>query len=388
MTHPRITLVTSGLAAGGSELQLTQLACGLQQDGWRPRVLSLQSGGVYRDTLQQAGVPVAELPLGRLAGPVALARLARGIRATRPALVHTQAFRANLWGRLAASLQSVPVVASVRATYSYLPRAYRPVERLLALASAYVVTPSDASSRYLVEQIGVPAAKVVTIPNGVDTALFSPATDGAPFRAAHAQAGDFVILTAGRLVAQKNHAALLRAFALLYEQAPNARLLIAGSGPLEAELRSQAAPLGERVCFLGELPRATLAGAIAAADTVCLLSNFEGTPNAVLEAMAGGKPVVATAVDGVPEVIDDGVEGLLVPRGDVEGAAAALLRLARSPELRAALGRNGRRRVEAQHSIAVNVERYERLYRRVIARRSRTLRTQSARPDVLTGGLP
>jgi glycosyltransferase involved in cell wall biosynthesis len=358
----RICMVTSGLGAGGSELQFVQLACGLRRRGWGVSVISLQRGGVFRQTLADGAIDVRECPTGRLATPAALARLLHDVRASRPGLVHTQAFRANLWGRLAAITASLPVVASVRATYSYLPAAYYPVERLLAAHTDCVVTPSLATAGHLVTEVGVPREKVVTIPNGVDTTLFSPDREGWPFRRRWRLGSRFTVLTLGRLVPQKNHAALLQAFARFSAVHPDAVLLVAGRGPLEARLREHAQRLRVSVVFLGELSRQQVADAMAGSDAMCLMSDFEGSPNAVLEAMAAGKPVVASAVDGVVELVDDGVDGLLVGRGDVAGMAGALERLADEPSLRRGLGQAARARVEKENSVNLCVDRHVGLY--------------------------
>ncbi len=366
MSEPTVTLVTSGLAAGGSEIQLTQLALGLRAVGWTVSVVSLQPGDACRRVLVEGGVPVTVVEAGRLASPAALGRLRAAIARTAPDLVHTQAFRANLWGRLAALSLGLPVVASVRATYRYLPRVYFPVERRLAARTTAVITPSRATAEHLVTAVGVPAGRVVTIANGVDTDVFTPSRDGSGVRRGWRLGDGFVVLAPGRLAAQKDHAAVLRAVRRLGARSPELAVVVAGAGPLAGRLRAQARPMAAHVRFTGELDRTAMAAAMAAADAVCLASRYEGCPNVLLEAMAAGRPVVATAVDGVPEIVSEGVEGLLVRPGDEAGLAAALGRLAADAELSDRLGRAGRARAEACHSIAANVVQHCRLYREVL----------------------
>jgi glycosyltransferase involved in cell wall biosynthesis len=361
-----IAMVTSGLGTGGSELQFSQLVVGLRDRGWSVSVVSLQPGGCYRATLEDGGVPVTVAEVGRLCSPRDLERLRRAVERCRPDLVHTQAFRANLWGRLAAVSLRLPVIASIRATYSYLPALYYPVERWLSRRTSAVVTPSVATARHLVTAVGLSAGRVVTIPNGVDTDLFTPARDGSGFRSAWGLAGRLVVLAPGRLAPQKDPALLLGAFRRLVERHPDAALVFAGTGPLERTMREQAGPLGRAVRFVGELERRSMADAVAAADVICLASRFEGSPNVLLEAMAAGRPVAATAVDGVPEIVSDRVEGLLAPPGDESALAGALLCLAGSPELRRRLGHAGRSRAVAEHSIQANVASHCRLYRAVL----------------------
>jgi len=362
----QILLIASGLGTGGAELQFCQLALRLASRGWSISVVSCQEGGAYRGYLERNGIRVIGCPVGRIAAPAQLVRLWLAIRRVRPDLVYTQAFRANLWGRIAALSLGIPCVASVRATYSYLPRPYLPIERLLALPTRRIVTPSEATSPHLIRTVGIASAKIITIPNGVDTALFSPARDGSPFRSRWNLEGKIVVFFAGRLAPQKNPLALLQAFALFAAREPRAVLVIAGSGPLEGRLRQSSQSLAGRLAFVGELGRDAVADAMAACDIVCQLSEFEGMPNTLLEAMASARPVVATGVDGVPEIVTSGVHGLLVARGDVEGAARALSTLAADPALRGRYGMAGRAAVEEWHSIDVNVDAHVRLYEEIL----------------------
>lgn len=364
----RITLVTSGLLMGGAELQLTQLATGLIREGWQVSVLSMQRGGPYLDILRGHGVEVTVVPTGRLASPAQLARLAAAIVRRRPDILQTHAFRANLWGRLTGVVRGIPTVASVRATYSYLPPAYLRVERALGRRCARVITPSDATSRHLVEVAGVPADRVLTIPNGVDVQLFTPDRDPRPQRATWGLDGSrFTVLCAARFVRVKNHAGLLRAFERLARRHPASTLVLAGDGPLRGDVAAAAQATGLDIRLVGALSRSEMAAAIAAADAVALMSDVEGLPNTVLEAMAAGRAVVATAVDGTAEVLDHGRTGLLVERGDEEAMAGALLRLAHDRGLGRHLGESAARVARDRYSIATNVRRHIECYTEAIA---------------------
>jgi glycosyltransferase involved in cell wall biosynthesis len=355
-------MVTSSLRVGGSEKQFCQLAIGLRHRGWDVWVISLQAGGSYRLVLNRANIPVRDYPIERMASPSQIMGLRRAIAASRPHVVHTQAFRANLWARLAAISLGLQVVASVRATYSYLPRAYFPVERMLSQKTLRVVTPANACTDYLIAEVRIPKERVTTIPNGVDTAVYRPRRPDATFRERWALLRSFVILCPGRLVAQKNHEDLISACGLLAYRVPNAALVIAGRGPLEDHLRDVASRCPARVIFVGELPQADMPFAMAAADVVCLMSHFEGAPNALLEGMASGRPVVASRVDGSAEIIEDGVDGYLVEPGDTHAMASVLARIAESETLRSTLGAAGRLHAERAYSIQANVSRHEEIY--------------------------
>jgi glycosyltransferase involved in cell wall biosynthesis len=357
MTVARLAMVTSGLGRGGSESQFVQLAAGLKERGWEVAAVTMQDGP-YREVLETKKIRVQVIECGVWPTPNALWTLARALHNIRPALVHTQAFRANLWARsLAASLR-LPVVASVRATYTYLPRAYFPFERVLAYAGR-VVTPAAATARHLIAAVGVPANRIVVIPNSV--AL--PATYREPTAAA---GGTLRVLMPGRLVAQKDHRTLIEAVALARGRGLTVSLVIAGKGPLEGELRRLSIARGDVAVFKGELDTAELRREYAEADVVCLASHFEGMPNVVLEAMAEARPVIATDVDGAPEVVEDGVTGLVVRPGAVGDWVTALEHLGNSPALRRKLGLAGRRRAERMYTTAAMVSRHETVYRALV----------------------
>lgn len=363
---PRIAIVTSSLARGGSEVQVVTLSNGLKSAGWEVDVIALQPGPMAAE-LAASGIRILNLPVGRLTTPAKWQKLRQALNRVAPDIVHTQAFRANLWGRLAAAGTARKIVASVRATYTYLPRGYYPVERLLSRWTAAIVTPSHATADHLATVVKVPKELITVIPNSVDTALFKPdGADNALRR--HYGERSFVVLAPGRLVAQKNHSGVIHAFRLIAEKHPDSVLVVAGAGPLEQALRRQALPLANRVVFTGELSRPQMVEAMGAADVICLASHFEGMPNVLLEAMACGKPVVATAVDGAREIVDDGDTGFLTSPGDDVALAKALIRLAEDPTLRTDMGTVGRMRVIAHHSPALNLQRHIDLYERLLAR--------------------
>jgi glycosyltransferase involved in cell wall biosynthesis len=213
---------------------------------------------------------------------------------------------------------------------------------------------------------GLPAARLVSIPNGVDLAAWS--REVTPARSPWA--GGRTLMFVGRLVPQKRVDVLLDAFARVCAQAADARLLLAGGGPLRAALVAQAKALGiaERVAFLGQ--RDEVLSLHRAARGLVLPSEGEGLPNVVLEALAAGTPVIATDVTGTRELARDGVEALLVPPGDAGALAIAMLRLIDDPALGARLAAAGRTRVAEGFDLERVADRYAALFEDVVRERA------------------
>jgi glycosyltransferase involved in cell wall biosynthesis len=242
----------------------------------------------------------------------------------------------------------VPLVVSLHGSDVFLAERFWPARVLggRALASAGAVT---ACSRDLHERgvrLGARPARTRTVPYGVDVGLFSPAreTRGIRPRLGVPSSAIFV-LAFGRLVEKKGFRYLLEACA----RVPGVHLVIAGEGALLGELESIGRDRGTPVTFAGTLDRETLATALAAADVVAVPSvvdqagNVDGLPNALLEALASGRAVVASRLAGIPEVVDDGVNGLLVAEKDTAALIDGLRRLTADPALRARLGAAARR---------------------------------------------
>ena len=246
-----------------------------------------------------------------------------------------------------------------------------PVLALLGRATARladrVVAPSRATAAELEADYG--AAAVTVIPNGIAPVPVSPSPAGRdrarPLRAEAESRGGPVVLYAGRLRTRKAVAVLLEAFARMWRDHPGAVLVVAGDGEQRPALEAQARRLGidRAVRFAGARPRDAMAAEYAAADVFCLPSLYEGFPLAILEAMAAGLPVVATAVAGVPEAVADGVTGRLVPPEDADALARALAELAADRERARRMGEAGRRRIEADFDISTVAGAYLELWR-------------------------
>lgn len=240
-----------------------------------------------------------------------------------------------------------------------------------AFHRAGAVTACSGDLRRRAVALGAPADRTRTVPYGVDAALFAPRTpDPALRRELGAEDGELLVFAFGRLVEKKGLRFLVDAAARSDRRCAFA---IAGDGDLRASLEQQAQAAGARVRFTGALSRERVAAALAVANVVAVPSvvdsagNVDGLPNALLEALAAGAAVVASRVAGIPDVVADGINGLLVPPGDGAALAAAIARLAADPALRSRLAAAARERARAQLTWDAAAQAFEECYVRAQA---------------------
>jgi glycosyltransferase involved in cell wall biosynthesis len=365
----KVLYLIDKLQRAGAQVHLGQLAAGLDPARFAPRVCSLIQGGPVADALERSGSTVECLGLGTLYGPrgvLGLLRLARRLRRARIQVVHSYLVSANVFGTLAARLARVPAVLTSRRDVGF-SRNWRlrvVEERLINPLVDRVTANSPSVAAAVSREPGLRPDKVVLIPNGVDVDRCDPERYDAPaIRAALGIAREErVVGSVGHLSPVKGHADLLRAAGALVRKGAPLRVLLIGDGPLRGALQEQARTSGiaERVTFAGvqeDVPRH-----LAALDVFALPSHTEGMSNALLEAMAMARPVVATAVDGNADVVEDGVTGRLVPPRTPDALARALDDLFGEPARARELGREARRRVASRYSLPLMVSRYEELY--------------------------
>jgi glycosyltransferase involved in cell wall biosynthesis len=249
------------------------------------------------------------------------------------------------------------------------PRAAQPAYRALTWlgnrATDLVIANSEAVRRHAVHAEGIASERVVIIPNGVDLQRFGGGPDPSLRASLGLDAGAPLVGVTANLLDYKGHGYFLDAWRSVRRADPRAQALLIGDGPLREELegRIRALDLGGSVRLLGSRP--DVPALLALVDLVAHPSLEEGFPNAVLEAMAAGKPVVATAVGGTPEAVVHGETGLLVPARDSGALAEAMTRVLACPAEARALGEAGRRRVAERFGLAAMVRRHEALYERL-----------------------
>lgn len=357
-----IALVITDLDVGGAERALVNLAVRLDRSRWSPVVLNLSGEGVLAEPIRRAGIVCESLNLDRRRPLWGVLKLARALRRHRPALVQSFLFHANLAARLAAPLAGRPEVVGGIRVAERQKRWHRTLDRITQRLTRGAVCVSEGVRRFSIETAGLDPSRLVVIPNGVDPERFDRAKPAA--RADFgADDGDFLALTVGRLDPQKGLADLLDAAERIIPIHPRFRLAIVGDGPLRGWIDAQIAErsvLAGRVLRLGR--RDDVPELLRSADLLVHPALWEGMPNAVLEAMAAGLPVVATAVEGAEELVVPGRTGWLVPPANPGRLAGAVLEALGDPETSKMRGRAGRERVAAEYSLNRAVSLYDELW--------------------------
>lgn len=372
-----VVFVVDNMRLGGTELNAVRTAERLDREKFALRVVCLGDDGPLTQRYRAAGVTVEYLSLRGFYGLSMLRsgrRFVRFLRRERADIVHAHDIYSNVFTSVWARRAHVPVViASQRWHLSPNPR-LRLINRLAYARADAVLANSAHIARAVTEDAGIPASRVWTITNFADDSAFgSPTVEECDSRRRtwNAPQGAVVIGCVARFDPIKDHVSLLKAFAILRERRSDLFLVLVGDGETRPTLEALVAELGIQgaVHFAGELPGGQ--NHHRGFDISVLASLSEGFPNSLVEAMAAGNPVVATAVGGNVDAVIDGRTGYLVPPADPVHLAEALDRLVANPDLRASFGREGQR--EAQRSYgATNVLRsLEDMYRLLLGQRTR-----------------
>lgn len=363
----RVLIFIKGLGLGGAERLLERAIPYLSRDEFDYQIAYLLP---WKRALvapfQDAGIPVHCLNLRRLADVSVLSRLIGLLRREQIDLIHVHLPLSGVLARLARRPGRVRWVVY---TEHGVPSHYRVISRTLNAATyrmndAVIAVSAEVASR-IRHYVRNGRPRLVTIPNAIDPAIFNDQRiDRSRICREFSLPIDArLVVTVGNLRGAKGHRHLLAAARRLIAEEPRTRVLIVGLGPLEIPLKEEARRLGlnGRVVFTGF--RADATSLIAAADVYVLPSLFEGLPISLLEAMALGRPVIATRVGGVPEVVASGETGILVPPGDADRLASEILSLLRDPTRSRRLGESARAAVTQRFSVRQMVDATEDVYR-------------------------
>jgi glycosyltransferase involved in cell wall biosynthesis len=349
---------------GGSERHLLSLLPCLADAGVEVRMLVAATGEADRfvEALAARDVALRAVTAGPHLNPLLVGAVAREIRGFRPDVVHTHLVHADIHGQLAMVAGHAARVSSFHSTPAFYRREpFRSGARIAGRRAGAVIAISEHVRRFLLGLRLAPAERVHVVHYGIDASRW-PLGEAERDRARERlglRSGEIAVGVAARLIPGKGHSLLFEALAAARRDAPQLRLLVAGDGPLRAQLEREAGRTAPgAVTFLGFVP--DMRGFMNACDLIAFPTEpalGEGFGLAALEAMASGRPVLASSVASLPEVVTNGDTGLLFDPRSADELAASLVTLATRPELREQLGARGRERARAVFSLERMVER-------------------------------
>ncbi|MYM62030.1 TIGR03088 family PEP-CTERM/XrtA system glycosyltransferase [Pseudomaricurvus sp. HS19] len=374
---PLVIHIIHSLGAGGMENGLVNIINRMPADRYRHGIICLTRSGEFASRIERPDVQIHEIHQRPGHDLAAYWRLWKLLYRLKPAIVHTRNLSALEMQLVAAMVPGVRRLHGEHGRDIYdlegKNRKYNLLRQFMSRVVQHYICVSRDLEQWLHTTIGVPAAKVSQIYNGVDGDRFGEASvvaGVADFPAAWNMPDAVIAGSVGRLVEVKNQASMLQALALIRDRDPilfaRLKLVLVGDGPLRAELEALCAKLGleQNLWLAGN--RDDVADLLGKMDFFMLPSLGEGISNTILEAMAMKLPVIATAVGGNVELVEDGVNGLLVPVASDAVLADAMMKLAESPELREEMGENGYQMVGSQFQWPVTVNHYMAVYDRLL----------------------
>ena len=381
----RIAHIVDVLALAGMEYGVVKLVNRLDPDRFRSIIVCMRHQREDVKALLSHDVAVFEMRKESGRNWSVIGRLAALFREQEIDLVHSHNWSTFLYAVCAARLAGVPIVIHGEHGKDDTLRHPKRVlgSRLLAMGADRVCAVSRDLAEEVVRDWKVPADRVRWIPNGVDLDAFGGDDRSEALRGELGLTPeDRVVMNTGGFRSVKDHATLLRAFALVHRTEPRARLLLIGQGSPEnprggLDREAESLGVGAAVRFAGvrhDIPRL-----LRTCDVYVNSSRYEGMSNTILEAMAAGRPVVATAVGGNPDLVGDGVTGYLVPAVEPEAMARRILELLNDAAIRERMGAAGRARMEAVHSMPGMIRAYAALYSELALERERRIRNRKRR---------
>lgn len=352
----RVVFLLQDLQFGGTQRQALELGTRLDRSRFAPEFWMLTDVRDFAPRAVAAGIPLTWLSPDAKVGLSSLRALRRALTEQRPDVLVPLTAVPNIWGRIfAKTLGLAPVIGTCRGGGAIK----RQHERFLKGLCAHHIVNAAPLAREL-EALGRPAEAITCIPNGVDTAHFVPPPEELrPVRE--------VVLCLARFCEDKDHETLIRAFEYVAARRPRAELWLVGDGPLRTRVRTLAARSPVRG-LIRTYPSTPDPRPFFQQASVAVLSSVrEGLPNVLLEAMAMGLPVAATAVGGIPDLVVPDQTGLLCPPRNPEALGENIAALLADEDKRLAMGKNARERVEALFSMDAMVRRHEALLTRVLA---------------------
>jgi glycosyltransferase involved in cell wall biosynthesis len=360
MTKKVLHLIESS-GPGGAETVLIKLVENLDRTKYRS-VICLLKDGWLNGQLRDRGFDTVIVPQPKGLNPGWIGRCVSLVRQKKIDLLHAHEFAMNTYGSIVSRLTGVPIITTVHGKAYYGEKWRRRAAYRFAAKQSKMVAVSEDIKNFLIDRVGIKEQDLTTVHNGIDLNSYHCAHSGDGKNGAGRGRCGSVIGTVGNLYPVKGQTYLLKALAVVAQSFPEITCLIAGRGELLGTLQAEAAQLGigDRVNFLGF--RQDIPQLLREMDIFVLPSLSEGLPLSALEAMAAGKPVVATDVGGTREAVLDGQTGFLVPPKDPQALSEKIMHLLKHWDLAKCLGEAGRKRVAKFFSLQTMTKRYEALY--------------------------
>lgn len=367
--HLRVAYAIDSLAdSGGTELHAVRLAEHMARNGTSVSLITLNADGPMRARYAAAGIDIHAFPVSSLIGRSAARQtraMAALLRKGRFDVVHAHDCYTNFLVTIAGRLAGVPLVVASKRWSKHLYPQHAWTNRLAFRAAHLVAANSKAVAETVHRDEWIPRGRIHVTPNFLEPSSFEvpPADARRAVRTSLGYGDEHVVFAIlAQLRVEKDHPLLLRSFERVAREQPNARLLVVGDGPERARIEAliESASLGAFVQMTGH--SATPRPLLAAADVSVLTSQHEGFPNALMEGMAVGRPVVATAAGGVVDAVSEGETGLLSPVGDAEALASNMIRLAADETLRRRFGAAARADMNDRYAASTAVRNMETLY--------------------------
>lgn len=371
MTPLKVIHLVEDLKIGGAERVIADIAMGLDRKKYDVSVWCVTRGGETATELSEKGIDVKILGISSYHNPLNTFKLTRQLKAARPEIVHTHGYFASVIGRLAARRAGISVIlAHVHSTYWEYKKRHLMIERKLSRFTHKIICCSEAVENFVKNTEKITEKKTIVIYNGVDEERFFQLKNSTSIRAELGMDEEAAVVgTVSSLTPHKGHEFLVQAASLVLERLPSAKFLIVGDGPLRQRLEDQAKDLNIHPAVIFAGTRKDIPEILSLMDVFVLPSHTrEGLGISIIEAMAAERPVVATDIGGIPEVVNHGETGLLVPSGNPEALSNALIELLQNPKKAKEMGEKGRARVKEKFTTKKMLSEIEHVYQSLINR--------------------
>ena len=369
MKKIKVLHLVEGLETGGRENVIASIARGINREKYDLEVWAVAYGGKVADDLRRDGIEVRVLNVTTYRNPFNIFKLASLIKKSSADIVHTHGYYASTLGRIAAKVSGAKVIINhVHSTYFEYKKRHIFMEKMLGSFTDRVICCSNAVEEFVRGYEGIKPSKTIVIYNGVDENKFVSGIDvPEKKKELNIKAGDSSVGIVASLVPNKGHKYLFLAADEILSRFPGVKFLVVGDGSYRGDLEEEAKRLriDPEVIFTGT--REDVPQVLAVMDIFVLPTCYrEGLGLAVIEAMAAGKPVVASNIGGISEAVEEGVNGILVPPNDAKALANAVISLFEDKEKLVRMGNEGQRICREKFSAGEMVSKIEEVYESVL----------------------